>query len=104
MKEARMVKTSFADVFRHAEKKFGISWNACNDIFFHTIFDYKSYNEFDFSEVEGYSNPKGESVWSGEDLTDKNVKEFSNDYDKAYYLLCDFMKSKNMDYIFVDSK
>ena len=40
MKSVKMV--GFEEIFRFAEKEFGIHWNPANDLFFNTIFAYRS--------------------------------------------------------------
>ena len=38
----RVLIIEFSDIFRYAEKEFGIHWNPCNDLFFDNVFEYRN--------------------------------------------------------------
>lgn len=80
---------NFSEIFGHAEKKFQVSWNAANNLFFHTILEYKGSNEFESAELQGELEEKGEYA----------LKEGDNR--KAREIMLDFMKENKVKQLLV---
>ncbi len=100
----RVTKTNFSEIFDYAEKKFGINWNECNDLFFNSeTLSYGSYNEFDLLDDDQGADFEDLAV-SLKDIKDDDVKNISDDNDRSNYIIWRFMKDNNMTYMFVDNK
>jgi hypothetical protein len=44
IEKVTVYKTDFCDLFKHAEKHFGISWNEANDLFFNNVIPYQGHH------------------------------------------------------------
>jgi hypothetical protein len=90
MSKQKINKVGFDDIFYYAEKKFGVTWNRANDMFFNHSLDYHSYNEYSVGEVGDYTEGK-----PYEELTES---------EKGYFIINQYMIDKNLEDIFIDSK
>lgn len=63
----------FSDIFRFAEEKYQVSWNAANDLFFHTILEYKRSNSFESADLKCELEETGE--WALEEGNDRKARE-----------------------------
>lgn len=52
VKKVRRNEANFADLFRFAKEHHGLEWNPCNDLFFHTVLEYKRHNDFELADLE----------------------------------------------------
>lgn len=59
-------EADFSELFEFAEKNYGISWNGCNNLFFHSSLTYQRYNDFDIEELE--------SDLTDEEFGDRKIK------------------------------
>jgi hypothetical protein len=80
---------NFSEIFEFAEKKHKVTWNHANDLFFHTILDYKGFNDFELAELE----------WG---IKEDYKKE--NDARLARIIMIDFMKENKVKNLTVESK
>jgi len=91
-----MIKTektaNFSDVFNFAGKRFNISWNEANDLFFNDVLRYKGFNRiFDCQSYTSlYEHPK-----DLKDFTDDEIKAIKDPRDKAYFILGKFLIEHN---------
>jgi len=44
MKKITINRCDAGEIFRYADKKYGISWNTCNDLFYHSVINYQKLN------------------------------------------------------------
>lgn len=95
MKKETINRVDFSDIFNYAEKRFDIGWNEACDIFFGNSLDYKSYNEYNISNLsEFYEGDFDESPSYFEDMSDEQ---------KSYYIIEQFMKEKDITDIFIEN-
>jgi hypothetical protein len=81
----QMWTVSFADIFRYAEKNFGMHWNKCNDVFFNDLFRYKGHRIIHVEDMEYELEP--------EEVTDAGLNE---DQLTARKAIIAFMKDNNV--------
>lgn len=90
IKTRTVTECDFSDIFHYAEKKFGIGWNPCNDMFFGYSLEYKSYNEYDLEDLL-------------DNIIDQSYEELSFT-DKGYYIIHQFMIDNNLKSIRIDNR
>jgi hypothetical protein len=84
MKKITRNEVDFSEIFNFAKEHYGIEWNACNDLFFDTILDYKRYNDFEVDELTA-------------ELVDvEPPTTFTGDVRKAMEIILDFMKKNEV--------
>lgn len=85
IKKVTRTEVDFSDIFWFAEEEpWKISWNESNDLFFHTILDYKSHNDFYLSDLE-----HDFATYTEEDKTKKIYR--------AMQIMIDFMKKNEVE-------
>ena len=95
MKRVTRTEVDFSEIFNYAEKKFKVSWNRANDMFFGHSLDYKSFNEFTQGDVLSY-------IFADENDT-KPYEELNED-DKGYFIINQFMIDNDIDEMFVNNR
>lgn len=90
----KKIKTTMIDtyeLFKFAEKQFGIGWNPCNDLFFRSeVVKYENYTEFELDEPLEYISSEGDS------------KDYTGD-DLAYWIINEFMIQNNLKSILINT-
>ena len=86
------VKIDFSEIFAHATKEFGIEWNPCNDLFFDTALDYKSYNEYDRHNIMECIETDHEEP---EQITKCEIDAMENS-SKAHAIILHYMLANNI--------
>ncbi len=84
----------FSDIFNYATKNYGISWNACNDVFFNNSLEYQRHTTVYPKDWTGYVS--FESV--KDNASDYTVDEVNDmdDLDKSYVVLSAYFESLNI--------
>lgn len=76
-------EADFSDIFYYADKKFGLSWNTCCDIFHkEEILNYENNTDFDIEEIENYYT------------TDIEFKNFTK-FEQGYFIIHKLMEEYN---------
>ena len=95
----------FVEVFRFAEKKYGISWNDCCELFHRNeVLTYKGIDEFDPEWLSELIDPECEmddecnydSMKVFKSITDEDVESEKDAYRKAYLIIIRFMQENNV--------
>jgi len=111
------MKIEHSKIFEYA-KRFGLSWNECDGLFFKTnLLNYGSFNEFDFlelsessffdkyfiNEIESREELIDIVIWSVKGLTDDQIRGL-DDCDKGCLIICKFMVENDVRSLFVDCR
>ena len=91
MKSVKQIE--FDEIFYFAEKKYGIGWNPCNDIFFGNALDYGSVS--DFCDWGAYIDPKvfgDDKNKKASSFTKEEVLDMS-DHDQSYVITAAYLES-----------
>lgn len=82
----------FTDIFHFAEKKYGIGWNECNDVFFGNSLEYNRHSTIYPSDWAAYIDLQLTKKDNASDYTNDEVKVMT-DYDKSYVILSAYFES-----------
>lgn len=89
----------FADIFAYADQYYSVSWNACNDLFFHTVLEYGSVSDFELGEWQGYCD-----FWKDETSFEIKASSFTkedvkgmDDRDRATIILAAYCESEGIE-------
>lgn len=90
---------NFSEIFNYADKKFGVSWNQANDLFFREeCLRYQGYDELELEIVSEHLEPGKEFS----DYSDEDIKAMENsDSPKAWLILGKFMIENKIDELLV---
>ncbi len=100
-------EADFDELFRFAEKRFGIGWNDCCSLFHRSnVLNYHSHTEFwlcDIIQQTQMYYDKGENVVmpSIEEMSDEEIKSAEHEKDKAYLIIGKFMIEHSVDKVFI---
>jgi len=92
MKSVKRNEVGYSEIFHFAEKKFGVGWNAANNLFWHDgPLNYQRTDDIELGEIEA-------------DLENTKIEypEYK-DLIKAYEILIAFMKENNVTEMRVNS-
>ena len=83
MKKVTRTEVDFSEIFEFAEKDHGIKWNAANDLFFRNeVLRYQRHDDLTLEDIEWELCEEGFAA--------------EGDVKKAFEILLDFMKKKNL--------
>jgi hypothetical protein len=85
----------FADIFRYAEKHYGILWNAANDVFFGNSLDYGSHTTWYPGDYGGYIDQDILLPAKASDFTKEQVLAMTP-CDQSYVILDAYFESLNI--------
>lgn len=82
----------FDKIFNFADKKYGIGWNECNDVFFGNSLDYGKHSTVYPHDWKAYVSLYEDFSKEASDYTNDEIKEMSN-IDKSYVILSAYFES-----------
>jgi len=92
MGKRQINEVDFSTIFNYADKKFGVSWNRANDMFFvDGSLTYRSFNEYDLDE-------------SLEFIDDGKKFEDMSESEKGYFIINQYMIDNKLEDIFIDCR
>lgn len=87
---------NFDDIFRFADKHYGIHWNTCNDVFFGNSLEYQRHSTVYPGDWAAYVDLKMEPCKAkASDYTKEEVEAMTN-LDKSYVILSAYFESLNI--------
>ena len=85
----------FADIFRFADKEYGIHWNTCNDVFFGNSLEYGRHTTVYPGDWGGYIDLHMAKLDKASDYSKDEVEKMDNN-DKSYVILNAYFESLNI--------
>jgi len=85
----------FSDIFKFAEKQYGIEWNHANDIFFNGRLEYTKHTSVDMGDWVEYINEKTEIKDKAGDYTKEEVLAM-DDNDKSYLITAAYLETQDL--------